>query len=437
MEKIFDKMEVLINNILETSEFWKANYYLRSMKKAPHGGVFDIKYPNVFLKYRSTSIFWLFNGQKELPLPVINATRAIFPMYEKMKIDPEEILRFCFKLDTNNPQNTINSNRLFLAMSGNIITVKDHSILNQQNAVNRAGEGKITYTDNFDYSINRLISFFICTIIDLGLYVITDINEIIDNEILVSSHDKYGLSDVSKANFERQGLSLNEKYYLYNIFLDTSIGSQAAKIPKIIEIIQRKKSRVKLRMRLDDNLAVPFSNKVCTSTCDFQKWRGITLDFDNISEQLKNGKEVIVHIDPLTADKILIYVNRDLDENGIVFYHLNVEQLWNPDILNDSENIIITNYVHGTYYPINNRFEHIDYSVNQYIKDIFVAKYNDTVTQTGIPITKYGDVHYKIWCVEGDDLNVETWAELVCATLDTSFRNIFMEAIGGRYSEEE
>lgn len=41
----------LIHAIISTQEFWKINYYLRSMKKAPHGGIFHIEYPNTFVTY--------------------------------------------------------------------------------------------------------------------------------------------------------------------------------------------------------------------------------------------------------------------------------------------------------------------------------------------------------------------------------------------------
>lgn len=35
-----------IDRIVETDEFWELNYYMRSMKKAPHGGVEYVYIPN-------------------------------------------------------------------------------------------------------------------------------------------------------------------------------------------------------------------------------------------------------------------------------------------------------------------------------------------------------------------------------------------------------
>lgn len=40
-----------IEQIINLDEFWQVNYYLRSMKKAPHGGIIHINYPNIYLKY--------------------------------------------------------------------------------------------------------------------------------------------------------------------------------------------------------------------------------------------------------------------------------------------------------------------------------------------------------------------------------------------------
>jgi hypothetical protein len=265
---------------------------------------------------------------------------------------------------------------------------------------------------------------------------IHDINEIVGREKLTLHIDKYGLSDVTDAEFERQGFKLNDKYYLYNIFLDTSIGSPVSNVPKTIEIIKRVKPPVQILTRCDENLAVPYSRMVSTATVDFQKWRGITLNFDNITEQMKSGKETIVHFEPQTLHKILVYVKRGDDETGEEFYHVNVEQLWNPDIFKCAEDVIITNYIHGTYYPACEAFEHIDFSVNQYSREIFESKYRDAEKLTGVSIGMYGNLHYKIWCARGNNLIPTVWADLVCASLDAPFRNIFMETTGGTYTED-
>jgi len=326
---------------------------------------------------------------------------------------------------------------MYIATCGKIITSAGRREMEHMVAISDAIEGKISYSDNFDIDEERLVLLFIFTLMESCVHRIHDINEIVSHEKMTLLIDKYGLSDVTDAEFERQGFRLNDKYYLYNIFLDTSIGSPVADAPKTIEIIRSIKPPMQILMRCDENLAVPYSRMVSTATVDFQKWRGITLNFDNITGQMKSGKETIVHYDPQTLHKILVYVKRGADETGVEFYHVNVEQLWNPDIFVGAEDVIITNYVHGTYYPAHKTFEHIDFSVNQYSREIFEAKYRDAEKLTGVSIGVYGNLHYKVWCARGDNLIPAVWADLVCASLDAPFRNIFMETIGGTYIEND
>lgn len=407
------KLGNLINRIVSTSEFWKINYYMRSMKKAPHGGVFCIKCPNMFLKHYSVHAYSFFISDEIVPMPVRDALGKFRTMIDTEKIEVKELLQYCFSTEMGNSVEL-----RYIATSGNVITPI-------------AGD-----TNNINVNEERLILLFVFTLIERLAYKIDDVNEIVRHERMVLPIDKYGLCDVTNAKFERQGFRMNDEYYLYNIFLNTSIGSLDAIVPKTIEIMQHIRPSVKILMRCDENLAVPYSQMVCTSTVDFQKWRGVTLSFDKITEIMKNEKETIVHYDPQTFHKILVYLKKGTDANGYEFYHINVEQLWNPEILGDDEDMVITNYIHGTYYPICETFEHIDFSVNQYRRDTFELKYQDAEKLTGVSINEYADIHYKVWCIRGRNLTTSVWVDLVCATLDDPFRKIFMETIGGTYIEE-
>ncbi len=435
--ELSENLKILIRNITSTQEFWKINYYLRSMKKAPHGGVFHIGYPNMFLKYYAVPIYLFFTPNAEIPAPVLDTADKFRSLLDIANVNIDELLQYCLGIDPDDCENPHNGNRMYIATCGKIITSDGGSEIEHMVTVSDAIEGRISYSSNFDIDKDRLVFLFIFTLMESFAHRVHDINEIVSHEELTRPIDKYGLSDVTDAKFERQGFILNDKYYLYNIFLDTSIGSPIADTPKTIEIIQNVMPPMQILMRCDENLAVPNSRMVSTATVDFQKWRGITLNFDNITEQIKSGKETIVHFDPQTLHKILVYVKRGSDENNEEFYHLNVEQLWNPDILVDAEDVIITNYIHGTYYPVRETFEHIDFSVNQYSREIFEAKYRDAEKLTGVSIGVYGNLHYKVWCVRGDNLTPTVWADLVCASLDAPFRNIFMETIGGTYTEVE
>lgn len=432
-----EKLKMLIRDIVSTPEFWKINYYMRSMKKAPHGGVFYAGYPNMFLKYYPVPTYLFFTPNAEIPAPMRDTAGKFREMIDTANIGDEELLRYCLGIDPDDQGNSHNGSRMYIATCGKIITSDGRGEMEQMAAVSDAIEGRISYSDNFDINEERLILVFVFTLMECFAHRIHDIDEIISYERLTLPTDKYGLSDVTDAEFERQGFKLNDKYYLYNIFLDTSIGSPVTDAPKTIEIIKGVKPPVQILTRCDENLAVPYSEMVSTATVDFQKWRGITLNFYNITEQIKSGKETIVHFDPQTLHKILVYVTRGADEVGTEFYHVNVEQLWNPDIFTDAEDVIITNYIHGTFYPEREAFEHIDFSVNQYNREIFEAKYRDSEKLTGVSIGIYGNLHYKIWCVRGDHLTPAVWADLVCSSLDTPFRSIFMETIGGTYAEDE
>ncbi|MCL2052817.1 MAG: hypothetical protein FWG90_00020 [Oscillospiraceae bacterium] len=428
-----ENLNTLIQSIISTQEFWKINYYLRSMKKAPHGGVFYTAYPNTFLKYYTASAYLFFSPNAKIPAPILDTADKFREMIDIANIDTEELLQYCLGID-GNPNN---GNRMYIASYGKIITSIGRNEIEHMTAVSDAIEGRISYLGNFDINGQRLSLLFIFTLIESFAYRIHDVNEIINNEKLIVPIDKYGLSDVTGAKFERQGFRLDDKYYLYNIFLDTSIGSPIANVPKTIEIIRNIKLPVQIFMRCDENLAIPYLRMVSNAGVVFQKWRGVTLNFDNITEQMKSGKETIVHFDSQSMHKILVYVKRGADETGMEFYHMNVEQLWNPNIFTNDEDVIITNYIHGTYYPLCKTFEHIDFSVNQYNREVFEAKYRDAEKLTGVSIVTYGNLHYKIWCIRGDNLISAVWADLVCASLDAPFRNIFMETIGGTYIEND
>ena len=135
-------------------------------------------------------------------------------------------------------------------------------------------------------------------------------------------------------------------------------------------------------------------------------------------------KQTIVHIHSELLHKIVVIVKPD-KENGEGFFHVEIEELWNPSSVKDE--YIMAVFLHAKYFPSKRGFTHIDYTINQYDFDTYVAKYLESVNSTMVPIDKYCDVHYKVWCVEADWIAVQTWSHLVYATLDEPFRELFLE----------
>ena len=70
-------------------------------------------------------------------------------------------------------------------------------------------------------------------------------------------------------------------------------------------------------------------------------------------------------------------------------------------------------------------------SINQFTDKDAAEKNLDAYNLTGTPIEKYGEDHYKVWCLKGDDLDIKLWANLVYAALDFPFRSLFLEMVHG------
>ena len=212
-------------------------------------------------------------------------------------------------------------------------------------------------------------------------------------------------------------------YYLYNLFIDTTISSPMDTMPYIFRIISDEIDDINLYLRCDEILATPFSKKFSTATVDSQRYYGINIDFADIDKIL--NKEIIVHIHPELLHKILIIIKPDI-ENAERFYHIEVEELWNTDKITDE--YILANFIHAKYFSARKAFTHIDFTVNQYNIETYRQKYIGAVNNTGVPIDKYCDIHYKVWCVEAENISITTWSKMICATLDEPFRDIFLEA---------
>lgn len=405
-----------IEKLTGLEEFWKINYYLRAMKKAPHGGVVRMFQPNIYLKHYPFQA-WTFmcHDPESIPHFMIELVDKAIELYtECADVDLEELLQYCFNGDN-------------WYMGFRLLHIKpEYDKLNEDvhgTLLWSILDKKQRITDFFNIQLKYALYSLVLCLVQEKMILINSVDDILAHENLRNPHNKYGLSKLDNAEFFRQGFRIEEIYYLYNIFLDPTIGSPLDEMPYTMRILTEEIQNAEIFMRCDNNLAQPFDKKISTATVDAQKYHGITVDFANI-ESLIHNKEIIVHIHPELLHKIILIIKPDVEDNA-TFYHIEVEQLWNPEIVKDD--IILANYIHAKYFPCTHGFKHIDFSVNQYNINTYKAKYAEMVNDTGIPIDKYGDQHYKIWCVEADNISVLSWSKLVCATLDEPFRELFLE----------
>ena len=407
----------LMDSIVQSQEFWTVNYYLRSMKKAPHGDVVTVSYPNIFLKYYSfqprTPICHV---PEEIPIfmqEIVEYALTVF--YECDSVDYEELLQYCFAEDNW----YLGFRLLHVKPEYEETNAQQHGLL----LWSILGSRK-RITDYFDIEPKYALYALILVLVAEKAVHICNVEEIERHEKLRDPHNKYGLSALSDSDvkFLRQGFQVGDIYYLYNIFLDPTIASTSDGMPYTFRIISNEIAEKTLFMRCDENLAVPAEKMLSTATYDLQKFHGITISFANIESIL--SKEIVVHIHPALAHKLVMVIKPD-KEFGNTFYHIEIEQLWAPDTISDE--FVMATFVHAKYFPHKHAFTHMDFSINQYEKDIYIAKYTEAVNNTGVPVDKYGDIHYKIWCVEADTIKVETWSKLVSVTLDAPFREIFTE----------
>lgn len=194
-----------------------------------------------------------------------------------------------------------------------------------------------------------------------------------------------------------------------------------------VKIMSNEIKDLNLYIRCDEKLAVPFSQRFETASLDFQKYYGPNIDFANINSILQ--KTITVHFHQTLLHKIVVIIKPDV-ENEEEFYHIEIEELWNTNDINDS--YILANFIHSKYFPNKNIFTHIDFSVNQYDLKTYKEKYNVSVNDSKIPVDKYGDIHYKVWCVESNEISISTWSKIVCLTLDEPFRDIFLEIFNAK-----
>lgn len=240
----------------------------------------------------------------------------------------------------------------------------------------------------------------------------------------------YKLTKVVSIDFRQSGFIFDNKYYLYNIFLDRKPIDFFDEMPAVFQIMCKDidVTNADLFLRLDERLAVPVTEADISHRLVFEKFRGPSFRFSDT--KIENAKNIIVHYNSETFDKLLMVIKKDFDSIlDEVFWHVEIEQLPFVDSNNYRE-YVHTTFIHGKYYPNRRVFRHIDFIKNQYPFEQYCKKQEDNSNQN-IQIDFYTtkECHYKIWCVENVDISEEVWYKLVYVSLPEKYRTLFDEIL--------
>ncbi len=434
--QISKNMCSLLSCLKKDVEFQILQYYLASVKKLPHSGIFQINYPGNYLLHSPCSQFFEY-FKLELPYPAKQYINTLDFRIREFQVTDEELISFCFCIDLPGSDDPIFGDsiapaKLNAISASRALSQKDNTCYSLTEIILKVSfsTGKIT-----DYCIvhrEKLLEAFLRFVFCLDLSSMDGLGDIEVIENLLSDDDGYGLTKVTSASFHYNGFCFRDYFYLYNTFIDTSLSSTSSTVPQTIEIF-RSIDAADFYTRCDKSLAVPLKEWKSAVPRNLQHIRGRVfthVSFERFINEAKIVKqETIVCSDIENKNKLLLIITPRVNQNKR-YYDIKVEQLWDPDLLHKNEKIMLTTFLHSCYYPEGQSFDHIDFSVNQYELSIYKKKHQDARTQTQIPIEKYADKHYKVWCIRAPIISLRNWSELVLCTLDEPFRNLFIEAVG-------
>lgn len=280
------------------------------------------------------------------------------------------------------------------------------------------------FVDTIDLDI---VALMVVTFIFDNLHPNTiTINEIIGNEQFMYATNQYNLTKVNGAIFKKDGLIFDGKGYYYNYFTNKSMLDPYDNMVGFARIINDNTKDCDIFYRLDERLSMLESEYNDYTGVAFAKFRGPQFNFSK--NNLTGQKNIIVHFDTNTLDKLLMVIKQDRNQNtGEEFFHIELETLPYKKIVPKN---VITTFLHGIYYPKIEKFTHIDYAKNEYEGFIYSQKYTDS--QNGLPIDQYTatrDLHYKIWCIENGEFSKETWYKLMIISLPPIYQQLLNEML--------
>lgn len=254
-----------------------------------------------------------------------------------------------------------------------------------------------------------------------------DFRQICPRERFQYEINDYKLTKVNEVEFCPEGLIYDNKYYLYNIFINRKKIGNFDKMPAVFKVLSDNISlnNADFYLRLDERLAVPLSEANIADRLVSEKFRGLQFNFNNT--KLEKIKNIVVHGDLETFDKLLMVIKKDYDEDlNEEFWHIELEEL--PYVEGKLRDTVCVTFIHGKYYPNQKVFKHMDFIKNQYNYTDYCEKYLDT-TNSNIKIDFYTtkECHYKIWCVENIDISEEAWYKVSSVSLGPVYRKLFDE----------
>lgn len=353
------------------------------------------------------------NPEKRLESPFIPFKDVIKSRLKNGDVDIDELVKYMIQTDK--------SNFVLFALSARFKRKENMSELDYFTAISR--EQILTpfvdeiNMDDFSFVVEAYI-------LDNLVSKRRNLLDITIGEIFEYKTNSYNLSWINGAEFKRDGLIYDGKGYLYNPFTNKELINPLDQIPGFAKIINEECMPCDILYRLDEQLAVPSDEYEDYTGVAFARFRGPMFDF--AGSELTRGKNIIVHIDDETNDKLLMVVKTDNKENDEEFWHVEIETIPYPK----SECSYLTTFLHGMYFPKRKEFVHIDFTKNEYKYDTYRKKYEDS--QTGMSIDTYTESkkqHYKIWCVENGHFSEKTWYKLMVVSLSKRYQKLFNDML--------
>lgn len=358
------------------------------------------------------------NGTQNYLRPLVGKTKQLI---DESGISQETILQYL-------ADDISNSSYLFVAQAilAYAVPIKLDHIQRYNIVTKQTSLPKDTHIDD-----EVLACALVCYVLDGNRYTQWDFNIVVQEEKFIYPTNDYYLTKVENIDFRQSGFIFDNKYYLYNIFISRKPLHAVDSVPAVFKIMLESVdiSKADLLLRLDERLAIDVDKADIRHYHFSEKFYGPSFLFSET--KLEKAKNITVHYDPETYNKLLMVIKKDydtiLDEE---FWHIEVEQLSNI-AENYKSKFVLTTFVHGKYYPNRKAFRHIDFIKNEYNIRKYKQKHNGC-SNSDVSIDYYTetkDQHYKIWCIENIDMSEELWCKLILISLDPQYAILFKEML--------